>query len=239
MHSLININIWYYLMLYVNAIDLVFSTLVTGISNLLTKCKMLDKMQVALLVTRVWAITGLYVTKIFEQIFINILKFPDTWIAPIARNITVQNTNNETVTILHASDGKSEITNKLKLLLKYYWEEGQLINAIDSNGFDFKKFSKIFGSSMMYCCYLLNDKNAKLDPKTFAENIHKFLVTQEPTSEQAAYMSYNTDLSDRRKLFLRNVNFDGMQQFRLNSNRIESSETDHLDEIARFINESL
>jgi hypothetical protein len=162
-----------------------------------------DKLRVALFVTWMWAKAGLLVTKSFEQMFKNILRMPDNWLAlPIN---DVKNTTGKNVKILLATDGKTNITNKLKLFMKLYWEQGGPNDACETNGFDFAKYSKILNCSMLYCCYLLTDKDGNINPEEFWKSANKFLVEQ---TDKKCVRYKNHSRVDVDELYLRNVDFE-------------------------------
>lgn len=164
-----------------------------------------DKIKLAMSVTWMWAWAGLYVTKAFEAFFTSILKMPDRWLAfPVG---DVVNSSGQRVKILSAKSGKTDITNKLKLFMKLYWEKGGVNDANGTNGFDFSKLAKMLNVSMMYCCYLLTDANGDIQPEQFWNSVHTFLIDQ--TASGDCYRSTVNNLVDRSKLWLRNVDFEG------------------------------
>lgn len=184
-------------------------------ANIVNKVMIFDKMQVALYVTWLWAYAGLYASKAFETFFASILAMPDGWLEMPSKLVSeVSTTNGKKIKILSAHTDMGEITNKLKLFLKFYWEQGGDDNSTPTNGFDFMKLRKLLNCSMLYCCYLLTDKTGTVKPEDFWNNVNKFLVDCEKLTEDVSnpdincYMSKKEDLSDRRKLFLRNVDFD-------------------------------
>jgi len=162
-----------------------------------------DKVRIVLFVTWVWALAGLYVTKAFESFFKLILKMPDNWLsmaAPTSQRIN----QNESVRIVAAHDGKSDITNKFKLFLKYYWEDSDL-----NNGFSFDSFHKLLNCSMLYCSYLMTDKNGAITPERFWRNVDKFLVE---LRDDKCVKYDNIDLSNTTTLPFNMVNFDKVQK---------------------------
>lgn len=175
------------------------------VHNFLSNIFTFDKVKVAMTVTWLWAWAGLYVTKAFEAFFTGILKMPDKWLAIPTSDVV--NSSGQRVKILSARSGKSDITNKLKLFMKLYWEKGGINSATDTNGFDFSKLAKMLNVSMMYCCYLLTDVNGNIQPEQFWNSVHAFLVEQ--TANGDCYRSTTVNLSDRNKLWLRNVDFEG------------------------------
>jgi hypothetical protein len=187
-----------------------------------------DKIRVALFVTWLWAYAGLYVTKAFESFFRSILNMPDKWLAFPVGN--VKNSAGQTIKILSAKTNSTDITNKLKIFMKLYWEKGSSTSANTHNGFDFGKLAKLLNCSMMYCCYLLTDANGNIQPEQFWNNINTFFVEQERNGE--CYKSTKVDLSDRTKLWLRNVSFEGPAPE-------EDSLDDLDDELSEFIRKSI
>lgn len=179
--------------------------LVHFIDSNISKLVTIDKVKIALYVTWLWAWAGLYLSKAFEMFFMTVLKMPDRWLAiPVG---DVVNTSGQRVKIISAKTDKSDITNKLKLFLKLYWEKGGPADANSTNGFDFAKLAKMLNCSMMYCCYLLTDAKGDIEPEQFWDSVHNFLIEQ--TKNGDCYRSMNSDLSDRSRLWLRNVDFEG------------------------------
>lgn len=181
----------------------------------------IDKIKVALFVTLLWARAGLFVAKGFEIFFSLLLSMPDKWLAfPISE---VKNTEGKSITVLSARTDTADITNKLRLFMKFYWENGGPEQATEHNGFDFNILAKMLNCSVMYCCYLLSDvgkttnlgkptnleKNnlpSGLQPNQFWNSINSFLV--ERTENGDCYKSTKRDLSDRTKLWLNNLSFE-------------------------------
>lgn len=162
-----------------------------------------DKVRVALFVTWIWAYFGLKLAHILEKFFLLILKMPDSWFD--VGIVPKQNTKGQKIHILAAHDGQHSITNKLKLFMKFYWEQGGPTHPCATNGFDFGKLSQLLNCSMLYCSYLLTDKDGILSPEEFYKNVNQFLVEMQ---NDTCYKSTKQDLSDRKTLFLRNVDFD-------------------------------
>ncbi len=191
----------------------------------------IDKIKVALFVTLLWARAGLFVAKGFEIFFSLLLSMPDKWLAfPISE---VKNTEGRSVTVLSARTDTADITNKLRLFMKFYWENGGPEQATEHNGFDFNILAKMLNCSVMYCCYLLSDvgenRNENINsnintniskmqssaksnvhtyvhPDEFWKRINSFLV--ERTENGDCYKSTKPDLSDRTKLWLNNLSFE-------------------------------
>lgn len=203
--------------------------LVHYVDDTITGLFTVDKVKIALSVTWVWAYAGLYVTKAFEAFFMSILKMPDKWLAFPVGDVT--NSAGQKVKILSAKSGKTDITNKLKLFLKLYWEKGGVNDANATNGFDFAKLAKMLNISMMYCCYLLTDANGDIQPEQFWNSVNSFLVEQ--TKSGDCYRSMAADLSDRAKLWLRNVDFEGhnTRKIPLRDNTVDTEDSlDDLDD---------
>jgi hypothetical protein len=177
---------------------------------ILTKLRLIDKVKIVLYVSWIWAWAGLYTTKLFESLFMAILYMPDSWLSiPIGK---VENTNGQKIHILSAHTDAGEITNKLKLFLKLYWEKGGIDRSHDNNGIDYSNISKMLNCTMLYCSYLLTDQNGNVPPEVFWNNVHKFLVDQEVNTSNGKtsyYRSYKSDRSDRHKLIMRNLDFEG------------------------------
>jgi hypothetical protein len=192
-------------------------------------CSMItvDKLKVAIYVTWAWAYIGLYFTKIVEVIFKLILSIPNSWLTGpviLCKNITT--TQNKKVNILNAYTDKEEITNKLKLFLQYYWENGGNGNAHDKNGFSMTKLTELLNCSLLYCSYILSNDSDDILPETFFQNIQRYLI--EKDSENICYMSNEKNMSDRREIFLGHVSFDDEELINqdINLDDMELSDTD-------------
>lgn len=173
----------------------------------------MEKIRVILFVTWVWAWVGLKITKMFELAFRLVLAMPNNWLKIPQGDIT--NTAGKKISILNAySESGDDITNKLRLFLRWYWEKGGDASAHDSNGFDFKYLAKMVNCSMLYCSYILADADGKIDPNTFWRDIHRFIIEQD--AEGKCYRYTKPDLSDKQTLFLRHVDFDDSDAERTN-----------------------
>jgi hypothetical protein len=178
------------------------------ISNI-NKIVKMDAFSSALFISKIWAIVGLYMAKLFETIFQLIVKLPDEKFAILTNNFKFLNTEGNKINVLLASDGKNIITNKLKLFIKYYLEKGGVFEAIPTNGFDFAKFEKIFKSSVLYCCHLTENRSRD-DEKHYSttfnsefwDNLIKFIIYRVDD------VIYKKTENDTYKLSLRNVDFD-------------------------------
>ncbi len=133
------------------------------------KLDVVDKVRVALFVTWVWALFGLYAARAFESFFKLILKMPDHWFGLVSNSHPIN--SRESVRVVAAHDGKSDITNKFKLFLKYYWEEDGV-----NSGFSFDSLRRLLNCSMLYCSYLMTDANGSITPDKFWQNVDRFLV---------------------------------------------------------------
>jgi hypothetical protein len=117
-----------------------------------------DKLQIALLVTWIWAWIGMQITKIFEWIFKLILSMPNSWIQINRQKITT--TDNKNVHIVNAYTENGEITNKLVLFLKYFWENSSSESGMDSNGFSVVKLINLLQQGLIFCSYLIDDRSS-------------------------------------------------------------------------------
>lgn len=151
-----------------------------------------DKVKLVLLVTKYWALASLFILKIFETIFIAILRLPDHWLSlPIVQ---------KHVKVLSASDGNSDITNKFKLFVKYYWENSEYNKH---GGFNFNNFSRLFGSSVLYCSYLLSDTDISCSPEQFVNNIKTLFIKKDND-----LVNKIVNNNEKIELPFGNVNFD-------------------------------
>jgi hypothetical protein len=156
---------------FVRYIDNAVSAADSCIWGIVEKTRLVDKMQVAMFVSWIWAFIGLRIAKAFELIFSMILKMPDSWLRCIPTRPIV-NDHKERVVIRDATNQHGSITNKFKLFLRYYWESDQ-----DGNKFSFPQLTRLLGCSMLYCSYLLTDSNGNIPPEQFYRNAHQFLIS--------------------------------------------------------------
>ena len=61
-------------------------------------------------------------------------------ITPFSKNL------DSSITIIHAYDGKNNITNKFKTFINLYWDK-------DLDAFDFHQFAKLFNTNNLNCVY--------------------------------------------------------------------------------------
>lgn len=171
-----------------------------------------DKVYIALVVTKIWARAGLLATKSLEKFFMLILAMPDKWLE-IPGNLVsqVSTTSEQKIKILSAHTDVGDITNKLKLFLRFYWEKGGDSSSSRLNGFDFMELRKLLNCSMLYCCYLLTDKQGNIKPEDFWNSVNKFLV-ECTDPDVICYISKTPDKSDRKKLLQRHVDFDNTSE---------------------------
>ena len=163
----------------------------------------IDKVKFGLFVTWMWAYAGLLITKSFEGMFRLILSMPDSWYSAPSKLIKLPTTTQKKkIHIISASDGTGSITNKLKLFLKYSWDNA---SVYDVNGFSMKTFKRLFSTSLLYGSYLLTETDT-ITPEDFIDNVHKFFVMQKPNGKFA--MSKNSDLTDLEELIGSHLSFD-------------------------------
>ena len=176
---------------------------VRKIDNTILYLFTVDKVRVALFVTWMWALFGLYTAKAFEAFFKLILKMPDSWLYVAAPTTQRINDTNH-VKIVAAHDGTSDVTNKFKLFLKYYWEADEL-----NGGFSFNSLHKLLNCSMLYCSYLMTDKTGTITPEKFWKNVDKFLVEMRDDK----CIKYNSESDfDPNYVPFNMVNFDNAQK---------------------------
>ena len=159
-----------------------------------------DAVKIAMGVTMVWARFGFYAAKSFELFFSAILTIPDRYLS-ISQLIPLdlKTTDGKKIEILSAKDADGDITNKVRLFLLKYWENADKSSAMDMNGFDFSKLSKILGTKLMFCSYVLSSDEDNL------RNIQHIMADMD---KKKSYVSRTTDLSDRTKMFANHFTFD-------------------------------
>jgi hypothetical protein len=165
-----------------------------------------DKIAIILYVTWLWAWAGLYVTKIFEFGFKLILSMPNSWLTvPAVMCDEMTTTQKKKIQVLHACNENGDITNKIKLFLRYCWEHGD-DGAFDVNGFSMPKASKFLNCSLLYISYILTNPDASVEPETFFKDIQQFLIELDSTGN--AFVTKEEDLSDRHPVFMGHVTLD-------------------------------
>jgi len=182
----------------------------------------MDKVRIVLFVTWLWAWVGLYMAKLFEQVFRIILSIPNEWLPKIDSDI--KTTDGKQIRILNAFDKNGLITNKLKLYLKYYWKQATEDSANEHNGFDFKKFASIIQSPILFCSYML-DEHIRDTNKHHEDTLS---AVKRVFVERSGRRSRATQLPDTEssELFLNHMTFDEK-----NNMDIDSLDIDSLDEI--------
>lgn len=164
----------------------------------------IDKVKIALHITWLWAWTGLYMAKAFSKAFSILLQMPNDWLSPIAPD-TLTTSNNKQLRILNAYGiNGDDITNKVKLLFMAYWENAHSSSVHKTDGFDFRKFIKFIESPVMFCSYLISEKNINLTLSYVMDNVQRIFVDKDG---RRTYISRQSDLSDRKATILNHVNF--------------------------------
>lgn len=175
-------------------------------SVIIQRFHLIDKVRIALFVTWLWALIGFHVSQTFSKFFSFIMQMPDEWLAgPASYTTSPKTASGKTIKIISASNGTSDMTNKLKLFLNFYWEEAGKESANSQNGFDFSHLAKALGCSVLYCSYILTNKDSEIDFKEFYSNIQRFLIWQKAGR---FVKSVNPDLSDLVSLPMRHASFD-------------------------------
>lgn len=128
----------------------------------------IDKIRVVLFVTWLWALAGLYVTKAFECMFRFVLMMPEAWLPRVKQ--TPAN-----IKLLLAVAENQDITNKIKLFLRYYWDD-------TAGGFNFHKLEQLIGYSKIYFSFLLQEDLSEIDTDELCKNIHHWIVEQRESS---------------------------------------------------------
>jgi hypothetical protein len=110
----------------------------------------MNAIKIALAVTYFWAYIGYIISKAFLLFFCLLMKLPEICYNIPECLLNIENTYNNKISVLEATANEKNVTNRFKLFIKLYMEE-----AIDKKGIDFRKFMKIFNSSVLYCCYVI------------------------------------------------------------------------------------
>lgn len=198
--------------------NFVFSAVKDYFCSLPSSIASINKVQIILYVTWMWAWVGLYTAKTFEYIFKMILTVPDDWLFPLNSIVKdIKTTDKKPIQILNAfKENGEEITNKLKLFLHYYWTEAMADSAHDQNGFDFRKFSALVQTPLMFCSYIVKDTLDKVNNNTLntksnntfdilLNDVHRIFVTRQG---KKSFISHMPNLSEQEGLFLNHFTFD-------------------------------
>ena len=166
----------------------------------------IDSVTLALYVTKLWARAGILVSKIFEVMFMCLIGLPES-ILKLINDCTqpIKNGHNQTVHVLRAHNGVVDITNKFRLFLAFYWEHGDQFGCVNTPNFDFAKFRRLLNSSLLYCCYLLQDAQEEMPPSEFIKQVHRLFVEMKTDECRAVH---DEKYSIRP---LRDINFDANQ----------------------------
>jgi len=137
-----------------------------------------DTVTLALYVTKLWAQAGMLLSKIFEVMFMCLIGLPESILKLIATcTRPIKNGHGETVKIVKATNGTFDITDKFRLFLAFYWEHGDEFGCINTPNFDFAKFRRLLNTSLLYCCYLLqDDQRENIQPDVFLKSVHTLFV---------------------------------------------------------------
>ena len=180
--------------------------LITWIDQYLIYFKLFDQVKVALYITKLWAMFGLYISKLFMLFFKIILSIPDNWLNIPANLVkTVKNTEGKLVHIASAIADNKIITNKLKIFLRFYWELASEDTSFNTNGFDFYKLRQVLNCSVLYCYYLLSDDTN--DIKEFFKNIGNINSTKIEFKDNN-YTRIRGHEASAKKLLFRHVDFE-------------------------------
>jgi hypothetical protein len=166
----------------------------------------IDKIKIVMTVTWLWAWVGIYTTKCFECVFKLVLSVPDSWLkhpSDLCRNIST--TQNKKINILDAHNDMGVITNKFKIFLQYYWENGGNGNAHDTNGFSMHKFTDLLNCSLLYCSYCLSNNAENTTPETFFKDVHNVFVEKQSDN---CYQTNDKVLSDKHPIFMGHTTLD-------------------------------
>lgn len=162
----------------------------------------IDTVTVVLYVTKLWALSAWYASRAFEFLFMCMMGMPESILKMLAGlTPVIKNSHGENIKIIRANNGRTNITEKFKLFLAFYWTQGDEFGCLSAANFDFAKFKKLLNTSLLYCCYLLHDDNG-VDPDKFVSQIHRLFV--EMKTDECRQVS--DDIFTLRPL--RDINFD-------------------------------
>jgi hypothetical protein len=198
---------WHYIKYSMQNVDYIFSNVGCLFNKFLNKIIVVDKLQFVLFITWLWVYAGLLMTKFLEYILKVLLKLPDTLLKlPIT---SVESTNGKNINIISAANEQGEITNKLKMLMRIYWQKGGDDQVSDENGIDCKKIFDLLKCSVVYICYLLEEKN-KMQTISTSLNTKKepqklFVFKKEDNYYKS---STNDNKSNLKKILMRHLVLD-------------------------------
>lgn len=183
-----------------HCMKLLTKTIDDKVLGTIQKIQQIDKVRIVFFVTWLQSVITLYTAKLFETVLKLVLKLPDNWLAvPVAQ--LPQN-----IKILSAFNGNNDVTNKFKLFLRYYCDK-----ELKEGGFSFHSLQRLMNCSMLYCSYLLTDKNGNITPDKFWQNVDKFLVQLED-NQCMKYSDTGTGLLKKQEVPFGTVKFTNSTQ---------------------------
>jgi hypothetical protein len=148
---------------------------------------------------------GLKITKIFELLFRIVLSIPNQWLLIPDKDFNTAEGNSK-IKILNAYNETGEITNKLKLFLRWYWENGGEDKAHETNGFDFRRYTDMLNSSLLYCSYLITDSAGNVNPDTFWNDVKRFMAEKQDNKYNVRFMQDGKE-DVKKNLYLGHIDF--------------------------------
>jgi hypothetical protein len=116
------------------------------------------------------------------------LKCPDQLLSIIGKyGKHPKTTDGKKVDIISAYSDHGDITKRFSVFLRHFWREKNDVHR--HNGFDFRKYKKIFDSAILFCTYMLNEDHF---------NDHNITVKER---RDGTYV-------DEKKMAMHNVDFD-------------------------------
>ncbi len=164
-----NYSLWNFLTASVDHVNLAIKTKVTHLVNTVRtsitsqNAPLLDKVGVAIAVTRFWARGAMLAAKLSQKVCEFILISPENLF--MANNpVSYQD---EKIKIYHAATENKTITKKFVWWLQRCLNEERPLDYISV---DFERYAKTFGAQALYCCYSVVQKHKSEQVKHNSSN---------------------------------------------------------------------
>ena len=135
----------------------------------------MDTVKLVLFVLYAQAYICVKLSRVFECFLAMILKLPDSWLSIIPTFVKLVDSNGNPIKIIKAISEDTNITNKLKIFLMFYYEVVNEESMHSENGFNFDKLQQLISCSMMYCSYIVMYPSE--EPNILIEKLKSFYIT--------------------------------------------------------------
>lgn len=122
-------------------------------------------------------------SRLFERCLASLLSLPNRYLSCLAMFSKISDSKGNVVKIMQAVCEHGDISNKLKIFLMFYYE----MFDDDNTGFNFDKLQKIISCSMLYCSYIVINKNTD---ETLTASVEKlknlYIITHNTNGKKSA-----------------------------------------------------